>query len=87
MGLREVGGVAPLPARALVGFHEGQGPRERRGQKNDRDHMDAFRLPCLKVVADPDDGWTDDIEPRLLLDLPNGGGLEGLAGFKVAPGN
>ena len=31
MGFWEVGGVVPLPARALVRLHEGQGARERLG--------------------------------------------------------
>lgn len=49
--------------------------------------MDAFRLPSLQVVADPDDDGIDDIQPRLLLDLPNSSGLEGLPRLKVAPRN
>ena len=38
----------------------------------------------LEVVGDAKDGGIDDIQTSLLLDLPNGSGLEGLARFKVA---
>ena len=87
MGLREVGGGAPLPARALVGFHEGQGSRELLGQKADGNNMYALRLPGLKVVADSDDDGIDDIQPGLLLDLPNGCVIEGLPWLKIASRN
>ena len=83
MGFWQVCGVAPLPSRALVRLHEGQGPRELPGQKEYRDHMYALRLPGLKVVADPGDDRIDDFQPSLFLDLPNGSGLEGL----VSPGS
>ena len=49
--------------------------------------MEPLRLPSLKVVADADDYRVDDFQPRLLLDLPNGGGLEGLPRLKVASWN
>ena len=84
MGFWQVCGVAPPPAGALVRLHEGQGARELLGQKADGDDMETFGLVGLKIVCDTKDGWIDDIQPSLLLDLPNGSGLEGLAGFKIA---
>ena len=46
--------------------------------------MEPLGLIGLQVVDHPDDGWIDDIQPSLLLDLPNGSGLEGLPRLKVA---
>ena len=46
--------------------------------------METLRLVGLEVVDDAKDDGIDDIEARLLLDLPNGSGLEGLARLKVA---
>lgn len=49
--------------------------------------MEPFSLIGLEVVGDAKDGRIEDIQPRLLLDLPNGCGLEGLPSLKVASGN
>ena len=46
--------------------------------------MEPIRPVGFKVVADPDDDGIDDIQSRLLLDLPNGSGLEGLPWLKEA---
>ena len=46
--------------------------------------METLRLVGLKVVYDAKDGRIDDNQPSLLLDLPNGCGLEGLPWLKVA---
>lgn len=49
--------------------------------------MESLRPPGLKVVADADDNWADDVQSRLLLDLPNGSVFEGLPWLKEASRN